>query len=92
MVLSRGRIQRKNDKQDKNWTFRAILFPRTSSKDLEPSPTFDVACIEVGGQFPIKDKGCYDSLTAKEAVQTLKKAALPDDVFQEIIKKVKTLL
>lgn len=70
---------------------RAFLWPRKSTKHLDPSPCFDVACVEVGGQFPIKTKAEFDSLTFDKAKEILTKAGLDHADFMKIVDDIKKL-
>lgn len=67
---------------------RAILWPRKSTKDLTPSPCFDVACVEVAGQFPIKTEAEFDRLTFGSANGLLKEAAVDEDTLKCLISKI----
>ena len=71
---------------------RLVIFPRKSVKNREKSPCFDVACIEVGGQFPIKTKEEFDNLTYEHAYSLLEKESLTKEEFSELSDQIKALL
>nr|XP_039273422.1 GDP-D-glucose phosphorylase 1-like isoform X1 [Styela clava] len=92
ILLNRGKLLRKDGTQSDKWTTRALVFPRKSSKKLQPAEPFDVACIEVGGHFPVKAKASFEDLTNTKVSNCLKEAALEEDVFNDIVQYVKILL
>ena len=69
-----------------------FIFPRKSTKYQERSPCFDVACVEVGGQLPIKTKEEYDRLTFEQAYKNLEKESITSEEFSNLTKDVTSIL
>ncbi|XP_002129263.2 GDP-D-glucose phosphorylase 1 [Ciona intestinalis] len=68
---------------------RCVIVPRKSTKNLEPSESFDVACVEIGGQFPIKYEKEFCSVTHDSAFKILAKNAVSNEVFDDLVQKMK---
>ncbi|CAK8675527.1 unnamed protein product [Clavelina lepadiformis] len=71
---------------------RLAFFPRLSVKDRQFSLSFDLACVEVGGQYPIKVESEFDKLSFESIVQKMKEEALTEEKFKEIVTFVKQML
>uniref|UniRef100_H2ZA32 GDP-D-glucose phosphorylase 1 n=1 Tax=Ciona savignyi TaxID=51511 RepID=H2ZA32_CIOSA len=69
---------------------RCIVVPRTSTKDRDLSPIFDMACVEIGGQFPIKSENEFCKLTHDLAFKILKSNGVDDEKFNSLVEKFKT--
>nr|CAB3248678.1 GDP-D-glucose phosphorylase 1 [Phallusia mammillata] len=70
---------------------RIFLWPRKSMKDLTPSPCFDVACVDLGGQIKIKKKTEFTSLTFAKAKKVLMEAGLDRTDFMQLIDEIKNM-
>lgn len=92
VVVARGMPPIPNGGGREKWVTRAMIFPRKSSKGLLPADSFDVACVEVGGHFPVKTRAAFEAVNAEMARRTLTDARLADEVFEAIKVKVKNSL
>ena len=71
---------------------RMFIFPRKSTQGREPSPCSDVACVEIGGQFPVKTREEFESLTFENAFQLLKEESLTEVGFNLLLDEIASLL
>ena len=71
---------------------RMFIFPRKSTKDRARSLCFDVACVEVGGQLPVKTKEEFDKLTHERAYSILEKESLTQEKFLQLKEEIAAFL
>jgi len=74
---------------NKEYSTRFFVWPRKSTKDAMASKLFNVACVEVGGLFPMRSAEEFETLTLENALETLAESKVEGALWESLVSKIK---